>query len=295
MPEKDMTLDQMLTQAAGGTAATTAEEKTIEGDGATQAGEATQADGTLEEDVNTGSDETTEEDETSDDDEAAEDENPKKKPDKKKPNPMKEVRDRYNTEKQMREKIDTLINKFTTGDYSFKLKDFSVDGKLDYEGLEAAMSEADNKVKAEARGVSPEVQAEIDRIEREKLELEREKLRVSMDRALTDLQLERSIKSAEINKFFKDSMAAGKNPYTWLAQGGSLNDLYDTIYRDNLIQNRIDTAVAEARAKWEEDANRKNRVHLPNPARSTPDRSTDTGEGVSMDKLLAEAASKRRR
>ena len=139
-------------------------------------------------------------------------EEPKKKTTEK-PNPMKEVRDKLSQEQKEKQKISGAVKRFTTGSYDFKLKDFVVDGEVDYDALNAKMDEIDLKVKAEGRGISPEIQAEIDRIEKEKLELEKDKLRVGMDRALTELQLERGLKTADVNNFFKDALAVKKNPY----------------------------------------------------------------------------------
>jgi hypothetical protein len=215
---------------------------------------------------------------------------PKSKP---KPNPIKEIRDRYNIEKSTREKIDNAIQRFTNGDYSFKLKDFVVEGKMDYDALITAMDDADLKAKAESRGINPEVQAEIERIEREKIELEKQKLQVAMDRALTELQLEMNIRGAEINNFFKDAMAVNKNPYRWLAQGGNLLDLYSIIYKDKLLKAEIDKAVAEAKAKWEEEHARQTRIPTPNPAPGAKPREKNPN-GLSLEDLLAEAAARKK-
>jgi hypothetical protein len=215
---------------------------------------------------------------------------PKPKP-KPKPNPIKEIRDRYNTEKSTREKIDNAIQRFTNGDYSFKLKDFVVEGKMDYDALITSMDEADLKAKADSRGINPEVQAEIERIEKEKIELEKQKLQVAMDRALTELQLEMNIRGAEINNFFKDAMAVNKNPYRWLAQGGNLLDLYNIIYKDKLLKAEIDKALAEAKAKWEEEHARQTRVPTPNPAPGAKPREKNP-DGLSLEALLAEAAAR---
>lgn len=206
-----------------------------------------------------------------------------------KPNPMKEIRDKYTSEKSIREKMDGAIQRFTNGDYSFKLKDFVVDDKMDYDELITAMESADLKAKAESKGLSPEVQAEIERIEKEKIELEKQKLQVSMDRALTNLQLARSLKNEDINNFFKDSMVSNKNPFRWLAQGGDLNDLYALIYRDKLLKSEVDRAVEAAKAKWEEEVRRLNKVPASNPAQPTQP-TTGSPSGLSMDALLEEAA-----
>ena len=211
----------------------------------------------------------------------------------KKPNPMKEVREKYSAEKSTREKIENAITRFTNGDYDFKLKDFNVDGKVDYDALAAAMDTADTKVKAESKGITPEVQAEIERIEKEKVELNKQKLQVSMDRALTNLQLNMNVKGAEINNFFKDAMSQRKNPYQWLAQGGDLQDLYILVYRDKLLKQEIDTAVVAAKTKWEEEAERKGKVPVANPAKSTQPTTTKNTNGPSLQDLLSQAAGKK--
>jgi hypothetical protein len=213
--------------------------------------------------------------------------------DDKKPNPMKEVREKYSTEKNAREKIENAITRFTNGDYNFKLKDFNVDGKVDYDALAAAMDSADTKVKAESKGITPEVQAEIERIEKEKIELNKQKLQVSMDRALTNLQLNMNVKGAEINNFFKDAMSLKKNPYQWLAQGGDLQDLYILVYRDKLLKQEIDNAIGQAKTKWEEELQRKTKVPVANPAKPTQATTTKNTNGPSLQDLLSQAAGKK--
>lgn len=215
------------------------------------------------------------------------------KKEEQKPNPMKELRDKYNSEKTTREKIDSAIQRFTEGDYDFKLKDFKTeDGKFDYDAFIKAMDDADIKAKAESRGISPEVQAEIERIEKEKVELQKQRLQVAMDKALTNLQLDLKITSADINNFFKDALAANKNPYAWLAQGGSLHDLYNIIYNDRIVQAKIEAAVNAARAKWEEEARIQKKVPAPNPAQPTQPQPQNPN-GISLEQLLTEAASKK--
>lgn len=208
-----------------------------------------------------------------------------KQPEQKKPNPIKEVRDRLNVEQKAKEKIEKTVQRFTDGDYKFKIRDFRTeDGKVDYDALTAAMDDADLKAKAETRGISPEVQAEIDRIEKEKIELQRERLRVSMDRAIATMQTDMNLKNDDINNFFKDSMALKKNPYQWLAQGGTLNDLYYLVYRERLIKDEVNKAVEEAKTKWEEAKTKK--APTSNPAASTTHTSSTT---ISLDSLLQDA------
>lgn len=210
------------------------------------------------------------------------------KPAKPKTNPMKEVRDRLNTEQKAKERIEKAIQRFTDGDYNFRIRDFRTeDGKVDYDALSQAMDDADLKAKAETRGVTPEVQAEIERIEKEKIELQKERLRVSMDRAIANMQTSMNLQSEDINNFFKDSMALKKNPYQWLAQGGTLSDLYYLVYRDNLMKAEIDKAVEEAKAKWE--ASNSKKPPISNPAAPKTKSSPD---GISLDSLLTQAVSK---
>lgn len=203
----------------------------------------------------------------------------------KKPNPMKELRDRYNSEQKAKEHMEKTVQRFTDGNYSFRIRDFRTeDGKVDYDALTKAMDDADLKVKAEERGISPEVQAEIDRIEKEKLELQREKLRVSMDRAIANMQTDMNLKGEDINNFFKDSMALKKNPYQWLNQGGTLSDLYYLVYRENIMKAEISKAVEEAKAKWE--ASNSKKPPITNPAAPT---NKTSGDSFSLDSLLKEA------
>lgn len=217
------------------------------------------------------------------------------KPDPKN-NPIKEVRERLNVEQKAREKIDKTINRFTSGDYSFKLREFKTeDGKVDYDALTTAMDESDTKVKADAKGISPEVQAEIERIESEKTEIRKEKLRISMDKSLTNMQIELGLKSADINQFFKDSLSLKKNPYQWLDQGGDIKDLYYFVYRDKLEKEKVDKAVADARTKWEEELSKQGRAPLPNPAASQKTTGATSSTGLSMEQLLQEAANRKKK
>lgn len=210
----------------------------------------------------------------------------KKKQEEKKPNPIKEVRDRLNVEQKAKERIEKAIQRFTDGDYKFRIRDFRTeDGKVDYDALTAAMDDDDLKAKAESRGISPEVQAEIERIEKEKVELQRERLRVSMDRAIAGMQTDMNLKNDDINNFFKDSMALKKNPYQWLAQGGTLHDLYYLVYRERITKDEIAKAVEEAKSKWEASTSKKPPVS--NPA--TPSKSSTDPNAMSLEALLQSA------
>ena len=209
-------------------------------------------------------------------------------PNKNKKNPMKDVRDRLTQEQKARERVEKTIQRFTEGNYDFKIRDFKTeDGKVDYEALQKAMDDADVKARAESKGVSPELQAEIERIEKEKFELRKEKLRVQMDRELSNMQVEMQLNKEEINLFFKDALAVQRNPYQWIAQGGNLNDLYFLIYKDRLIQERVDKEVASAKEKWE--AANKKQAPMSNPA--SPSTNT-TADGITLGDLLSNAAKK---
>lgn len=208
-------------------------------------------------------------------------------------NPMKEIRDKYATEKASKEKIETLVQRYTAGTYEFKLKEFMKEGKMDYDAMAAAMDKSDTVIKAEAKGITPEVQEEIQRIEKEKVEIQKQRLQNTMDRALTNLQQNMNIKGSEVNNFFKDAMSVKKNPYQWLAQGGDLQDLYILVYRDKLLKQQIDTAVTQAKGKWEEERLRQTKVPVANPAQSTQPKPTNNN-GVSLSDLLTQAADRKK-
>jgi len=208
-------------------------------------------------------------------------------------NPMKEIRDKYATEKASKEKIEALVQRYTTGTYEFKLKEFMKEGKIDYDALTKAMDQSDTKIKAEAKGITPEVQAEIERIDREKVEIQKQRLQISMDRALTNLQQNMNIKGSEVNNFFKDAMSVKKNPYQWLAQGGDLQDLYILVYRDKLLKQQIDTAVTQAKTKWEEERARQAKVPVANPAQPAQPKPINNS-GPSLSDLLSQAAERKK-
>lgn len=201
-------------------------------------------------------------------------------------NPMKEVRDRLNAEQKEKSKIVNATQRFIDGKYDFKLRDFrDENGNVDYDALIKAMDDADvNKVAAE-KGISPEVQAEIDRIENEKKELAKERMRVAMDRALADLQTSMNLQANDINQFFKDSMALSKNPYTWLSQGGTLSELYYLVYRERITQDAINKAVEEAKVEWESKK-------APIPPSSNPAKPSRSNGALSLDQLLNQAINK---
>jgi hypothetical protein len=208
-------------------------------------------------------------------------------------NPMKEIRDKYATEKASKERIEALVQRYTAGTYEFKLKEFMKEGKMDYDAMAAAMDKSDTVVKAEAKGITPEVQAEIERIDREKVEIQKQRLQITMDRALNNLQQNMNIKGADVNNFFKDAMSVKKNPYQWLAQGGDLQDLYILVYRDKLLKQQIDTAVTQAKGKWEEERARQTKVPVANPAQSTQPKPINNN-GVSLSDLLTEASNRKK-
>ena len=208
-------------------------------------------------------------------------------------NPMKEIRDKYAAEKAGKERIEALVQRYTAGTYEFKLKEFMKEGKMDYDAMAAAMDKSDTVVKAEAKGITPEVQAEIERIDREKVEIQKQKLQITMDRALNNLQQNMNIKGADVNNFFKDAMSVKKNPYQWLAQGGDLQDLYILVYRDKLLKQQIDTAVTQAKGKWEEERARQTKVPVANPAQPTQPKPINNS-GPSLSDLLTQAAERKK-
>jgi hypothetical protein len=106
-----------------------------------------------------------------------------------------------------------------------------------------------------------------------------------MDRALSNMQVEMNLSKEDINKFFKDALAVNKNPYQWIAQGGVLEDLYFLVNKDRLIQERIDAALEEAKAKWE-TANGK-KAPTSNPAKPSP--SLNPNDNISLSTLLSDA------
>lgn len=222
---------------------------------------------------------------------------PKKKEEPKKtdvPNPMKELRDKANAAAKAQEKIDTAINRLSDGEYDFKLKDFKNEqGKVDYDALIKAMDEADVKKRAESRGLSPEVQAEIERYEKEKRQVEMEKARVQMDRQLNNFQMEQQLSSDDLNNFIADAMKLGINPLSIAALDKTakgttaLKMLYKAVYTDKIVQTAIDKAVEEAKAKWEADAAAKGAQPKPNPANPNNTKTTKTdAKGMALDDFL---------
>lgn len=210
---------------------------------------------------------------------------------KSKTNPVKELRDKYSSEKTQRELVENTIERFTNGNYDFNIRDFMIDGKMDYPALINAMNEADTAAKAQSSGRSPEVQAELERIEQENLRIRQQRMKLEMDRALVNMQLDMNLKQGDINNFFKDAMALQKNPYKWLEQGGTLPDLYNLIYHDRILQKAIDDAVSDAKASWEEEHARVSKTPTPNPG-DKKTRQGASGGGVSLEAILAEALKK---
>jgi hypothetical protein len=88
-------------------------------------------------------------------------------------------------------------------------------------------------------------------------------------------------------------MAVKKNPYQWLAQGGDLQDLYILVYRDKLLKQQIDTAVTQAKTKWEEERARQTKVPVANPAQPTQPKPINNN-GVSLSDLLTQAAERKK-
>lgn len=209
-----------------------------------------------------------------------------KKEEQKKSNPMKEVRDKLNQEQSARKRNDTIMNRFADGDYKFKLKDFKdADGKIDYEALAEAMDNADSESKAKTNNITPEMQKELERIQREKIEITRKRLEADMQVELANMQVEMGLNKAQINEFFSASLKLKINPYMWLQQGGNMSDLYFVVNKEKIIADRVEKAVAEERAKWESTPQR---THTSNPAKTvTKPQVTDTNK-ISLDELLKE-------
>ena len=212
---------------------------------------------------------------------------------KPKTNPMKDVRDNLKKEKAQNLLVTNTIKKLTAGTYEFGIKDhIGEDGNIDYAGLAKAMEDADVAVVAAGKGISPEVQAEIDKIEKDKVEIQKERLQISMDKALTNLQIDKTLKQGDINNFFKDAMAEKKNPYQWIAQGGTLDDLYSLIYADKIKTDEIATAVAAERVKWEAEAVAAGKLPKGNPGLAAKPGTAAKKDGVTLADLKREAAEK---
>ena len=213
-----------------------------------------------------------------------------KKPEAKKPdgpNPMKELRDKANSATKLQEKIDNAINRLSDGEYNFKLKDFKNEqGKVDYDALITAMDEADVKQRAASRGLSPEMQAEIEKYEREKKDVEIAKARVQMDRQLNNFQMEQKLTPDDLNLFISDSMKLGINPLSIAALDKTskgtvaLQMLYKAVYTDKIVKTAVDQAVAEAKAKWDADLNAKGTQPKPNPANPNNNKTNKTDSKV---------------
>lgn len=209
-------------------------------------------------------------------------------------NPMKDLRDRYNAAEQTRKKIDEVVNRFADGEYDFKVKDFKTeDGKIDYDALIEAMDDADIKARATEKGVSPELQKELERYEKEKQEMNKEKLRVRFDRQVTNFQLENNLPEEKIDKFFNDAIKAGINPYSIAAIDNTskgttaLNMLYKAVYHDELVRQAAEDAKAQADA--DRQASNAAQQGQPKPIPGTPSRGKTeepTGSGISLDDLL---------
>lgn len=209
-------------------------------------------------------------------------------------NPMKELRDKANAATKAQEKIDGALNRYTDGDYEFKLKDFkNENGKIDYDAFIKAMDEADVKRRAESRGLSPEMQAEIERYEREKKEVEIAKARVQMDRQLNNFQMEQQLSPEELNVFIADSMKIGINPLSIAALDKTskgtlaLKMLYKAVYAERLTQEAIKKAIEDHEAKRIADAEAKRTQPKSNPAGSHTKKTEQTDEkGMALEDFL---------
>ena len=221
---------------------------------------------------------------------------PKKKAAPKKPevNPMKELRDKANAATKAQEKIDGAINRLSDGDYNFKLKDFKNEqGKVDYDALIQAMDDEDVKKRAESRGLTPELQAEIEKYEREKRAVEIEKARVQMDRQLNNFQMEQQLSPEDLNTFISDAMKIGINPLSIAALDKTskgttaLKLLYQAVYTEKIVKDATEKAVEDARAKWEADASAKGTQPKANPAQPNNTKTTKTDpKGLALEDFL---------
>lgn len=209
-------------------------------------------------------------------------------------NPMKELRDKASAAEKAQVKIDTAINRLSDGDYAFKLRDFkNEEGKIDYDKLIEAMDEADVKKRAESRGLTPEMQAEIEKYEREKKEVEIAKARVQMDRQLNNFQMEQQLSPEDLNLFISDSMKVGINPLSIAALDKTskgttaLKLLYKAVYSDRLVKDAVTKALAEAEAKREADVAAKGGQPKSNPAGINNSKTNTTDpKGMALDDFL---------
>lgn len=209
-------------------------------------------------------------------------------------NPMKELRDKANAATRTQEKIDTAINRLSDGEYNFKLKDFKNEqGRVDYDALIKAMDEADVKKRAESRGLSPEMQAELEKYEREKRDVEIAKARVQMDRQLNNFQMEQQLSPEALNTFISDAMKLGINPLSIAALDKTtkgttaLKMLYKAVYTDKIVQDAVDKALAEAEAKRQAALEAKGAQPKANPANPNNSKTTKTdSKGLALDEFL---------
>ena len=210
------------------------------------------------------------------------------------PNPMKELRDKANAAAKAQQKIDDAINRLSDGEYDFKLKDFkNENGKVDYDALIEAMDAEDVKKRAESRGLSPEMQAEIEKYEREKKAVEIEKARVQMDRQLNNFQMEQQLSPDDLNNFIADAMKLGINPLSIAALDKStkgtvaLKMLYKAVYTDKIVQEAVTKALADAEAKREADAAAKGNQPKTNPANPNNNKTNkQEPKGLALEEFL---------
>lgn len=210
-------------------------------------------------------------------------------------NPMKELRDKANAATRAQEKIEGAITRLSGGDYDLRLKDFKTeDGKVDYDALIAAMDEVDVKKRAEGRGISPELQAEIEKYEREKKEVEIAKARVQMDRQLNNFQMEQKLSPEDLNTFISDTMKIGINPLSIAALDRTakgtmaLKMLYKAVYSDRIIQEAVTKALEEAETKRQADATAQKGQPKANPGAPNTSKTSEGGsKGMALDEFLA--------
>lgn len=213
---------------------------------------------------------------------------------KNKENPIASLRKAKELAEKEKNKIEAVLNRLTEGDYSFKLKDFKNDqGKIDYDKLSAEMDAADVKKRAETRGLTPEMQAEIEKYEQEKKAIEREKLRIDMDRKLNSFQAEMNMTAEQLNLFISEAAKLGINPLSIAALDKTskgtvaLKYLHTAINHEKLVKAAVDKAVAEARAKWEADLAATANQPKGNPAKPNASQTNQPdAKGLALDEFL---------
>lgn len=221
-------------------------------------------------------------------------ETPPKKPKGKSGGDIAALRKAKDAAEKERSKIANAMEKFTEGEYKFSLKDFRTEeGKVDYDALITAMNEADVAKRAETRGLTPEMQAEIERYEQEKIQIQRDRMRIDMERKINSFQAEMGMTSEEVNLFISEAAKLGINPLSVAALDktskgtAALRYLHTAINHDKILKEAVDKAVAEERAKWEVDTVAKRNQPKGNPANPNTNK-TDPKDptGIALDDFL---------